>query len=93
MYYQLIVLIHIYPIKKILHHNIEKYVLTNAGCKYSDVVDDLNWDVVVTSLSFVRLALTDKLKSSTRLFYFQISNFRDKQVFLLFGLPFVNNLS
>ena len=93
MYNWLFVLIHIYPLKKTLHYNIEVYELTNAGYKYSDVVNDLNWDVVVTSLSFVRLALTSKLKSSTCLFCFQVSNFRDKQVFLLFRLSFVNNLS
>ena len=93
MYNKLFVVIHIYPIKKILHYNIEKYVLTNAGFKYSDIINDLNWDVVVTSASFVRLALTGKLKSSTRMYYFQIFNFRDKQVFLLFRLSFVNNLS
>ena len=69
------------------------YLLINAGYKYSDVVNDLNWDVVVTSLSFVRLAPTGKLKSNTRLLAFQISNFRDKQVFLLFRLSFVNNLT
>ena len=79
--------------KKNITYNIEEYVLTNAGYKYSDVVNDLNWDVVVSTLSFVRLALTGTLKSSTRLFCFQISNFRDKQVFLLFRLSFVNNLS
>ena len=79
--------------KKILHYNIEKYVLTNAGYKYSDVVNDLNWDAVVTSLSFVRLVLTGKLKSSAHVFCFQISNFRDKHVFLLFRLSFKNNLS
>ena len=66
---------------------------TNAGYKCSDVVNDLNWDVVVTSLSFVKLALTGKLKSSTLLFCFEISNFTDKQVFLLFRLSFVYNLS
>ena len=76
-----------------LYYNIEVYNLTNAGYKYSDVVNDRNWDLVVTSLSFVRLALTGKQKSSTRLFCFQVSNFRDKQVFLLFTLSFVNNLS
>ena len=90
----LFVIIHIYPMKKkTLHYNIEKHVLTNAGYKYSDVINDLNWDVVVSSLSCVRLALTGKLKSSTRLFCFQISNFRNKRVFLLLRLSFVNNLS
>ena len=66
-----------------MHYNIEVYELTNAGYKYSDVVNGLNWDVVVTSL---RLALTGKLKSITRLFCFQVSNIRDKQVFLVFRL-------
>ena len=79
--------------KKTLHYNIEKHVLTNAGYKYSDVINDLNWDVVVSNLSCVRLVLTGKLKSSNRLFCFQISNFRNKRVFLLFRLSFVNNLS
>ena len=36
----------------------DEYVLTNAGWKYSNVINDLNWDVVVNSLSVVRLALT-----------------------------------
>ena len=88
MYNRLFVLIQIHPIKKALHYNTEEYVLTNAGYKYSDAVNDLNWDVVATSLSFVRLAPTGKLKSSTCLFCFQISNFRDKQDFLLFRLSF-----
>ena len=56
---QLVVCLNTYTsIKKILHYNIEVYELTNAGYKYSDVVNDLNWDVAVTCLSFVRLALT-----------------------------------
>ena len=83
---------YIFNEKKTLHYNFEEHVLTNAGYKYTDVID-LNWDVVVTSLSCVTLALTGKLKSSTRLFFFQISNFRNKQAFLLFRLSFVNNLS
>ena len=39
MYNRLFVVIHIYPIKK--HYNIEEYVLTNAGYKYSAVINDL----------------------------------------------------
>ena len=64
-----------------LHYNIEEYVLIDAGYKYRHVINYLNWECVVTSLNLVRLALTGKQKSSTRLFCFQISNFRDKQVF------------
>ena len=30
--------------------------------KYSDLISNLNWDVVVTNLSLVSFALTDKLK-------------------------------
>ena len=93
MYNWLFILILIYPLKKTIHYNVVVYELTNAGYYYSDVVNDLNWYVVVTSLSFVRLALTGKLKSSTHLFCVQVSNFRDKQVFPLFRLSFVNNLS
>ena len=32
--------------KKTLHYNIEEYVFTNAGYKYSDVLNDHNWYVV-----------------------------------------------
>ena len=39
MHNRLFVVIHIYPIKK--HYNIEEYVLTNAGYKYSAVINDL----------------------------------------------------
>ena len=34
------------------------YILTNAGYKYSNGINDLSWDAVVTSPSFVRLVLT-----------------------------------
>ena len=37
------------------HYKIEEYVLTNAGYKYSDVVNDLNQDFVVTSLKKIVL--------------------------------------
>ena len=68
--YKMSILLFSYPCKRFilfsetLHYNIEEYVLTYAGYKYSDVINDLNWDVIVTSLSFVRLAPTGKLKSS-----------------------------
>ena len=68
--YKMSILLFSYPCKGVilfsetLHYNIEEYVLTYAGYKYSDVINDLNWDVIVTSLSFVRLAPTGKLKSS-----------------------------
>ena len=64
-------------------------VLKNMYFKYSDIVSDFSKDVVVTTLSFVRLVLTGKLKNTTCLFCFQISIFRDKQVFLSFRLSFV----
>ena len=32
--------------KKTLQYNIEEYILTNAGYKYSDVVNDLNWELL-----------------------------------------------
>ena len=47
MYNRFFVLIYI-SIKK--HYKIEEHVLANAGYKYSDVVNDLNQDVEVTSL-------------------------------------------
>ena len=81
--------VELYPI-------IKKYyitVLKNMYFIYSDIVSDFGKDVVVTSLSFVKLVLTGKLKNSTCLFCFQISIFRDKQVFLLFRLSFVYILS
>ena len=79
----------------IISNNKKYYIQYWRICtyKYSDAVNDLISDVAVTSLSFVRLVLTGKLKSSTRLICFQISSFRDKQVFLLFRLSFVYNLS
>ena len=54
-------IIHIYPIRK--HYiTILKNMYSMLVKKYSDLISNLNWDVVVTNLSLVSFALTDKLK-------------------------------
>ena len=59
--------------------------------EYVAIQIQIIYDVAVTSLGFVRLVLTGKLKNSTRLLCFEISNFRDKQVFLSFTMSFGYN--
>ena len=54
-------IIHIYPIRK--HYiTILKNMYSMLVKKYSDLISNLNWDVVVTNLSLVSFALTGKLK-------------------------------